>query len=1098
MATKDTTAPSGLAISRNGEKLVLKWKQKGPDYKGGQEFKYRIRTQVVTTPRKKGKRSWGKWHEVNIGTGTTAKSITIDRDNYFPFSKKKYLIAVEFAVRGKRKKDSNHSYKWSKWTNETYSYAAPVKPALSISLKDSTTGINASWSISTSLTNKRLYTRVRLETILTKDGADPNWKNAEVHTYTATSGTYSKNEDTSVIGSGSHTRHVRVRGEGPYGPGAWQTKKYVYALPYQAKNVVAVYTEDAETQETNLVVTWSVKINAAHPVDRTFVEYAIATPDANLTCPEGASWTEGRVSKDIVDLDEKKKSTGSSTSKAEFSIDDVIGPDKCLFVRVNTQHGFDENINRGKIVRAAVGFLKDPEINSVSDLGGDSATITVTNTSDVEDSFIVIVCRKENEPDKDLVIGITNHSGGSIPVKIPNRATGEAVRFGAYAMVGTATLNDLGDGFKTYVVNSLMRSENTVWSGGEVPKAPTGVVVRQTEVAGTIRVNWNWDWLAADNAILSWADHADAWESTDEPEEYTVSQMYASAWNISGLETGKTWYVRVRLTKGLGDDVTYGPWSDIYPIPLTSAPNIPTMVLSADVITMADQVTASWAYSSTDGTAQAYAKICEATVDNNGLHYGVYGLTEDTEVVEDKEYFSLDNDVYTLVVNPTGNPSENGYYEIQEVIIAHAETAQHVDIIPSEIEGWTAGETHYLCLRVLSASGKSSDNWSDPVQLTIAEPVQITGVTTSLQTITISEDDEEGTTREQLSLVSMPMTVTVTGAGEGGRSSVIIERYADYHLERPDETDFNGFAGETIYLSSHSGEGQFEINPTDLIGALDDEASYNLIVSISDVYGQTAQQSIPFEVHWSHQAIIPDATGEMDLENMIATITASVPSDVPTGWVLDNGDTFDIYRLSADRPELIIENGLWDTEYVDPYPAMGVNGGYRVVFKTVNGDYITEENLMAWVDLDEDDEMIFEPEEVKTIIDFNGRRILLSRNVDLENQWAKDFQETKYLGGSIQGDWNPAVSRSGSVTTTTLTLLDQDVIAEMRRLAVYSGVCHIRTFDGTSMPCDIQVSEERSHDSYGEIVDFSLTITRVDPEGFEGMTLEQWQKGQDE
>ena len=124
-------------------------------------------------------------------------------------------------------------------------------------------------------------------------------------------------------------------------------------------------------------------------------------------------------------------------------------------------------------------------------------------------------------------------------------------------------------------------TSDVLWDNGAVPKAPTGVTAEATSIPGTIRVAWNWDWAAADSAVLSWSDHEDAWESTDEPDEYVISKIHAAQWNISGLETGQKWYVRVRLTRG-EESITYGPWSEMVTVDLSSAPSIPVLVLSED------------------------------------------------------------------------------------------------------------------------------------------------------------------------------------------------------------------------------------------------------------------------------------------------------------------------------------------------------------------------------------------------------------------------------------------------------------------------------------------------------------------------------------
>ena len=72
---------------------------------------------------------------------------------------------------------------------------------------------------------------------------------------------------------------------------------------------------------------------------------------------------------------------------------------------------------------------------------------------------------------------------------------------------------------------------------------------------------------------------------------------------------------------------------------------------------------------------------------------------------------------------------------------------------------------------------------------------------------------------------------------------------------------------------------------------------------------------------------------------------------------------------------------------------------------------------------------------------------------------------------------------------------DDDTIAGLRRLAEYNGICHVRTPDGSSFDADVQVTESRTANSGMKSADFALKITRVDPEGLDGMTLEQWEEG---
>ena len=175
---------------------------------------------------------------------------------------------------------------------------------------------------------------------------------------------------------------------------------------------------------------------------------------------------------------------------------------------------------------------------------------------------------------------------------------------------------------------------------------------------------------------------------------------------------------------------------------------------------------------------------------------------------------------------------------------------------------------------------------------------------------------------------------------------------------------------------------------------------------------------------------------------------------------------------------------------MDPYPAIGRFAGHRIVYRTIDGDYITEENELAWLDLTAEDGDALDID--YAIVDFNGEQIFVRYNMDLSNAWTKDFKETKYLGGSITGDWNKAVSRTGSVNAVTVVTEDPQTVEAVRRLAAYPGICHIRMQDGSSFACDIQVNDSMTYQQAGKIYTYGLNITRVDTEDLDGLTYDEW------
>ena len=1002
-----TFKPTGLSIKRSGASFTVSWKIGDKDYGSGQNLQYKIDS--------------GQWTDVPIGITTTKKVISIDTTQYFP-NTKKTIGAIYVRVRGRRSpyKDGNSTVDplVSAWTEKTYAIQLPNKPVLTVAFSSESANVcTFTWTTVAAADNARWVSRVQCQTALVAksnitDGSQITHSAWTNYAETSANASATITEDSSVINRGTaYTRWFRLRSQGPHGHSEWVYARHVYSVPYQTKNVSA-RAKETDAGGYLCSATWKTPKDASHPVDSINVQYTFVAPEAGMACPDTAAWT------DAMTLAYK-----DGSDAAAFSLDSQVGTDQCLFIRINTIH--DRTTTYGVATLAAVGRLKTPTNLSVSmDQSTYRATITAENNSDVEDSFLVVKYMSVDEPNG-FYIGISPHGQTSVTVQCPAWESTSRVRFGVFAVVGTYEATTRADGVTSYAVTPTMKSSLTTY-GGTVPAAPQTVTLSQTATPGTVRVAFDWSWTAATSAELSWADHEDAWESTDGPDTYTLANTHASAWNISGLATGKTWYIRVRLATGNGNDTTYGAYSEIMSIDLSSAPAVPILSLSSGVITEDGTVTASWAYVSTDGSVQAYAEVAE-----------VVGTSH--------------------------------------TILATAESAQHVDIAAADA-GWATGESHLLAVRVSSASGRMSD-WSDPIAVAIAEPltVEITQISLEQQTITV-----DGLSRTILSLTEMPLTVTVTGAGIGGTTTVIIERAETYHVSRPDETEYNGFEGETVAIYSQVGEAQITID--ELIGHLDDGAGYRLIATVQDGLGQSAQAVQEFEVHWNHQALVPEAFVELRQEQAAAVLYPIAP----TGAAVT--DVCDIYRLSADRPELIYEGAAFGGTYVDPYPAIGPHGGHRFVLRTANGDYITADDELAWTDVAADT-----LDTDQAIIDFGTGRVYLEYEMDVTHSWKKDFTETRYLGGSVQGDWNPAVSRNGTLTAV-LALEDTDTIAEMRMLAAYTGICHVRTPDGSSYAADVQVSEARKQGTGHAIIEFTLTITRVETETLEGMTYAEWQQ----
>lgn len=1191
MATAKTPAPSGCAISRSGSYFILTWKIAAKNSKDGQKRRYYVNGKLRNT--------------ASINVAATRASVIVTDD---------VINSVRIEVQDDQKKSGKvKNLSASAWAGATFSFLKPPKSLASMSLSENYwNACTVSWGHEGdgfTSSDRYGFVRTECETTFHSEKEEDDWV-SEAHTVESSSFT---KQESSISASSKlgYVRKYRFRIKGKWGYNDWAYCSHYYSTPY-VPVIKSATINESEVGGINCSLVWNSPTNEFHPIDSSVVQYGIAVPGPNMSCPSSISWNERPAM-----LDEP----GDSDDGDSFYIDSTIDDDQCLFARVVNIHDNNRAYSAPAMATGIVTRLSSPSNFSVTpDYSTYRAAITISNESEVPDSNIAIIFRSVTDGvATEEIIGIVPNGVESVTLQCPDLDAPDEWSLGAFAFVGdygsyiltedtsvvagktyytrtgneeqtaTAIQNPTGnphtsgyyekygdeyfisddtevDTNKTYytltevvpysftivsspsaaslstyyeldpslskeitytkgtgtityniyeIPNIKMRSQTT-WQGGDIPRAPSNVMV-QSPREGVALVTWDWAWKSADIAELSWSDHDDAWESTDQPQTYRITNAHAAKWSIYGLESGTTWYIRVRLIKTTAGGENPGPWSDPLGLDMASAPNAPILTCSKLSVTHDGTFTVSWEYESTDGTDQMDAVLRLATLTNTGEV--TYGSEIRTDIG----------------------------------------TNRSIDLVPDDIDGWQTGNKYGFVLKVISESGKHSE-WSEPEFITVVEPLTCSITSTSFDTLyeyvktpdtelqngstyytvtasSVSEPDVadiqeyyelsngvyaktedaqidstktyytlsgalvtnpyvsyidtyyERATINTLKEMPIEITTSISGGVDGQYSTnVSIERASAYFVERPDETSYSGYAGETVYSSVVETPSSITINQEDLIGNLDDTAWYILTVYTFDDLDQMAEDSVIFRVNWEHQATIPGATVIFDSDYSAVKITPTIDENS-----YEEGDTFDIYRLSADKPVLIVKGGQFGETYVDPYPTIGFNGGHRVVTVTANGDFIANEaeSDMAWIDLDYEDGDIFLSD--FPIVNFGEGTFPILYNIDLSTNWSKDFRETRYLGGHIQGDWNAGIHRDSTINSVILREDDSDTATLFRRMAEYPGVCHIRTLDGSNYYADVQVSETIPHDE-DPTNSYSFKITRVDNDGLDGIELSEWNK----
>lgn len=1144
MATTKKQKPTinSLSFSPTTLKFTVKW-NKGETYESQEVYYY-----LTKDADSKSYHKFTSSSSNSVSKSATKHTYDINENKYLPKGSTK-LSKIKVKVRAKAKNKS-----WVDSATKTLTVNAPKIPA-SQGMSFDSNRLTFSWQRNGGDKESNYLTRYYWETIIVENPTTSNGKNLdkkywtngvkEPLTYLDTSGTPKYHstssdtfgtsrtsitivEDTSKINSGKrYLRSFRVRSEGPGGKSDYRYFNKIYGNPgtmddeHPDGTTPEPEIETSNQQGTAGTISATSFSTALNPTDIYIFEYAMVTPDTEtvveddycktiVSCPTfGVNWqTDGTYY--------PENRTGTVVHK--YNLHESLSYDQVLYWRLIAKHDNFQNVSEPLL--AGYGPLAMPTNLSVTDVNPTThrATIAATNNSSITDSFLAIYYRTSSDSSAQGPIGILQQGESSVTVQLPDWGT-DSISFGVRCFVADYTpATRSSSSVTTYSIEDIkLQSKGILWQGGTVAQPPSNVSLSK-RANGKINVAWDWSWSEANSAEISWSDNAEAWESTSQPSTYTITNVHAGNWIISDLNPGE-WYVRVRLIKVTGNDATYGTYSDIASINLSSAPQTPYLTLVPEIVSVDNEVTCFWEYTSTDGTDQAQAELAEA----------VYN--EDTQQW-----------VYTQL------PGAVSY------------TAKQITFSPSTYN-WARGSTHYLSVRVMSASNQKSEGWSIPVQLGIADPpvAVISDLSMAVRSYYIDpENPDPEKVETHLTLSEMPITLTVTGAGIGGSTSVYIERAEEFTKDRPDEKNFQGYPGEIVYESTVKNTEEsvsFTIDNKDIRGYLDDEAHYIIGTVVKDSFGQIDDKTkYDFYVHWDRKAELPACIVEIDHTDDVMFITAVAPSVLPT-------DTCDIYRLSVDGPQLIIEDGEFNTKYVDPYPTLGKFGGYRVVFKTANGDYMTSDGLLGWRDcsysasvsdldfhlvngevivtypdgkgedvpnsmeftLEEGGELLYDYDNVITpvdfslgngelyvsdlsyydyidtfgiVIDFDKERLVLPGNVSLQNKWDKSFQITEYLGGSIEGDWNPAVKRSGTLTATIPVEYDPDSLRQLRKLAEYSGICHVRTPEGSNFYANINVSDSREEKWVNRLSKVSLEVTKVDAVSLDGIDYESWIEGE--
>lgn len=574
------------------------------------------------------------------------------------------------------------------------------------------------------------------------------------------------------------------------------------------------------------------------------------------------------------------------------------------------------------------------------------------------------------------------------------------------------------------------------------PNAPTDFackLVSCNATSGSVKLSWKDSGYSGNGYTVEYSTDVNAWiNHSDDIETYTgytgAPNAKGENWcTITGLDTGKTYYFRLRRTESRAEEyyqksgyATYEPKKYTIGCAIGTRPTAPTLGIVPAVVDVDSRVTLSWTHNSEDGSAQTEYNLM---ITCNGQGRFLSGVTS--------------NQYYTFTPNTIAGDGDEVTWQVKTK--GGLNTNSNTDWSP-----W-------------SAVGK------------------FTAYSLPSPTISVSNMD------------SYPLEIEVTTpplseANAAERCVVQIVAADDYETIGSD--------GETVYVTQGdliwSGEHVFDGDSTYSISLMPQDAifvggmSYVVNASVITKLGMVGDATpADFECDISASEIYGcDCSATFDPETLAATVYPTC-TDGPDG-ALRSGLTLSVWRVTTDGTELVLDNMPNDGTVfcVDPHPTFG-ECVYRVVaVDDSTGAVGYSDSVFNWkgpgIVIQWEESFDEEPSNDSEGLAYSGHRVVLPYNIDVSEQWQKQSSLNEWAGrkypvtryGTQRGHtatWSCDIVRYNGLPQTN----------EVRKLAAYMGDCHVREPYGSGYWAHIQVSDISYAHAEGA-VHVTFAVTRVE------------------
>ena len=520
--------------------------------------------------------------------------------------------------------------------------------------------------------------------------------------------------------------------------------------------------------------------------------------------------------------------------------------------------------------------------------------------------------------------------------------------------------------------------------------------------ATSLRAVFGWAADDSNGTEVSWSEHGDAWESTEEPSTYmfrdyrkdAASQVTGKAYSgsliIRGLTEGTPYYVRARRFLDTGDRVEY---SDVYcsaaaaQYPATPAVDPGKVSLFCDAyVKRGEGISCSWSY--------------ESEADQKS--WNLYRIAGTKKVL-----VASGNDQMGSAVIPSSKIPAN---------------ADSVTLMVSLTSGGEWAESEQEVVKI-----------ADPPTLTavtdgllLAQPMRFYCACDSAGCDLIAKVKSHGTT------TGTPDGELVQAEGDVIWSDRISPAWA---------LGTDGLYYSVVVLP----EGLPFVDGTDYAlecTAVDRETAF-----------QSETSTYELSVQWIHTCRPPDPATDVTVD--VGARSVRISPVAPENWA--EGDVYDVYRVTNDSVDLIVEGQAYGLDAVDKYAPYSRNLGlmYRIANRTKDG-------AVEWMDV------VYDMPVGTLRFDWgDGQFVELPYNIGLQDSYEKNYESHQHMDGSVSGHWNPGYQKTGTYSTDIIKIRDAETVRTVREMATYPGPVFVRTQEGGAFEANVKRFRQLRSGPYG-------------------------------